>query len=325
MKPWGHIDWLLPYYPKKLWHLICCASFEERSTTVPQHLGEKNIITYSTVIRIDDPTHPKSEITTALTDKSEIKILDCLQGHKKFDAKLMVAPIFWDNLVTEICSEQKSIILDVTTLPKRAALFMLRRLIESCNVENLIVCYSVSESYTEKSLTYDMKPPSVLPGFGKTQSETDNNVIVISVGYSSFDLGDLLEQEQSTDVHFLVPFPPASPSFRRNWKFLQKLVADAASRNQEIKRIHANDMFQVYEWLVGNNWENRGITMLPLGPKPHSIAMSLAQLKFNGWGEIVYPQPQRYNPNYSSGPLLLTDGTPDILAYGLRREGQDVL
>lgn len=325
MKPWGHIDWLLSYYREKSWHLICSASFEGRSTAIPEHLSSKGSVTNSTIIRIDDPPHPNSGEITQLTNNSELTIINTLQKYEKLDAELMVAPAFWDKHLTYICSEQKSIILDVTTLPKRVALFILRRLIENKNVQNLIVCYSVSKSYTEKSLAYDMKPLCALPGFGKTQNGTDNNVVVISVGYSTFDLGDLLEQEKSTDVHFLIPFPPASPSFRRNWKFLEKLVANAASMKQEIKRIHANDMFQVYEWLIGHNWKNRGITMLPLGPKPHSIAMALAQLKFNGLGEIVYPQPQRYNPYYSSGPRLLTDNTPDIHAYGLRREGQDVL
>ena len=63
----------------------------------------------------------------------------------------------------------------------------------------------------------------------------------------------------------------------------------------------------------------------PANPGRFSIAMALAQLKFKGWGEIVYPQPQRYNPNYSLGPQILADGKPGILAYGLRRDGKDVL
>lgn len=325
IKPWGHIDWLLPFYGQKTWHLICSASFEKRSTTLPLHLGANGIISHSTIIRIDDPPHENTSKITELTNKSELTITKFLKEPEKISSELMALPTVWDNLLTEICSEQKSVIFDVTTLPKRTALFILRRLIENENVLDLIVCYSSAEGYTEKPLAYDMKPPSPLPGFGKIRSETDNNVVVMSVGYSTFNLGDLIEQEKSTDVHFLIPFPPASPSFRRNWKFLQKLVADAASTNHEIKRIHAYDMFQVYEWLVGQNWESRGITMLPLGPKPHSIAMALAQLQFNGWGEIVYPQPQRYDPDYSLGPKILADGKPEILAYGLRRDGKDVL
>ena len=325
MKPWGHIDWLLPYYCKTSWHLICSASFENRSTTLPRHLCEIGIISHSTIIRIDDPPHQDSSKNTEQASESESTITSFSNKTKIVRENLMAAPTVWENLLTEICSERKSVILDVTSLPKRVALFLLKRLVENKNVADLIVCYSRAEGYTEKALAYDIKPPSALPGFGKIQSETDNNVIIVSVGYSTFNLSNLLEQEKSTDVHFLVPFPPASPSFRRNWQFLEKLVADAASTKQEIKRIHANDMFQVYEWLVGRNWENRGITMLPLGPKPHSIAMALAQLKFEGRGEIVYPQPQRYNADYSSGPRLLVDGKPDILAYGLRREGKDVL
>ena len=325
MKPWGHIDWLLPYYHQRSWHLICSASFEERSTTLPKYLGRKGFISNSTIIRIDDPPNEDISRIKDLTDESELIIANIFSNHKIIKADLMAAPSTWDNLLTEICSEQKSILLDVTSLPKRVALFILRQLVESKNVSNLIVCYTGAEGYTEDTLAYDMKPPSALPGFGKIESETENNVVVISVGYSTFNLGDLLEQEKSTDVHFLVPFPPASPSFRRNWKFLEKLVADAASTKQEIKRIHANDMFQVYEWLVGHSWNNRGITMLPLGPKPHSIAMALAQIKFRGWGELVYPQPQRYNPDYSFGTRLLDNGRPDILAYGLRRDGKDVL
>ena len=283
------------------------------------------LISHSTIIRINDPKQQDSNKIKGLTDNSEQIITKLLREDKIIETELMITPTFWEYHLTNICSGQKSVILDVTSLPKRVSLFLIRRLIEKNNVVDLIVCYAPAGGYTEQSLAYDMKPPSALPGFGKTHSDTNNNVVVISVGFPTFNFGDLLEQELTTDVYFLVPFPPASPSFRRNWKFLEKLVADAASKNPEIKRIHANDMFQVYEWLIGHNWENRGITMLPLGPKPHSIGMALAQLKFSGWGEIVYPQPQRYNPDYSFGQKLLANGKPDILAYGLRWEGRDVL
>ena len=76
----------------------------------------------------------------------------------------MAASSIWDNLLTEICSEQKSVLLDLTSLPKRVALFILRLLVENKNVSNLIVCYTGAEGYTEDTLAYDMKPPSALPG-----------------------------------------------------------------------------------------------------------------------------------------------------------------
>ena len=283
MKPWGHIDWLLSFYGQKTWNLICSSSFEKRSTTLPLYIGKKDIISCATIIRIDDPPNKDSDQITELTNKSESTITNQLKEHKLVKRELMEAPTVWSDLLTEVCSKRISVILDVTTLPKRVALFLLRLLIENKNVADLIVCYTTAGGYTEKDLASDMKPPSALPGFSKIQSDSDDNIVIISVGYSTFNLGGLLEQERSTDVHFLLPFPPASPSFRRNWRFLEKLVADAESPNHVIKRIHAYDMFQVYDWLVGHIWENRSITMLPLGPKPHSIAMALAQLKFKGW------------------------------------------
>lgn len=188
-----------------------------------------------------------------------------------------------------------------------------------------MVCNTSPVSYREGSLANNRLPATALPGFGMEGAPSTPSSVVVSVGFAAVDLGQIVRSASAQNISFLMPFPPASPSFRRSWKVLHSLTEDFEIAEPKIVRISGNDLFQVLNWLAGNQIEGQSMTMLPFGPKSHSAAMALTQLRNPKQTELVYPQPQRYHPRYSAGIQLDHSGIPTIHAYGLRRDGVSVV
>lgn len=327
MKPWGHLDWILRWYPDRDWTLISGIGFEPRSTALFAHLRAKHVRLGRAVgLRIDDPPNEHTDQINARADQNERKVAEYFPDVELRRADLFVRPAYWVDLIgTLVGKGSSSILLDVSTLPKRVFFFLLKLLTREDSVRDLVVCYVAADGYREGLFVQDVLPPAALPGFGVTSSQPRDSVFVVSVGYVTFDLRAILQQTASPNVHFLMPFPPASPSFRRTWRYLKTLNDALELANPSIERFGATDMFSVYEWLVGHIDGTKNTTMLPLGPKPHSVAMALAQMGHATCSEVVYPQPQRYHPDYSLATARELDGTTAITAYGVRRDRRDVI
>jgi hypothetical protein len=230
----------------------------------------------------------------------------------------------WNRLVSDVISPEVSLLLDISAMPKRMFLFLVKRLMASKSIKDLVVCYTRPSMYKEGGLVDNAEPPAALPGFARVDSKGVDSTVIVSVGYMAFNLSDLLEQSRGKFLKFLFPFPPASPSIRRNWNLLNKLAPPDIAMQTEIRRIHAMDMFAALEWLNSIHSELSGaIDMIPLGPKPHALAMALAHKNIGESAELIYSQPREYHPMYSSGINKTTDGSHDITAYCLRRDYLD--
>ena len=293
-----------------------------------EHIVQKPIQVDDVVaIKLRDPVNDDSSQIEELLSLHQELILDSYPSANIEEATLMASPNRWNSLVEEMCRDENvSIILDISALPKRVGLLLLKRFLSNENVRDIVVCYTQPTKYTEGPLARDMLDPLALPGYGLERPETDENSVIISVGFSSFDLREILKRTSSNKVFFLLPFPPASPSFRRTWKFLKDLLSETLSyHNFTVERIHALDAFAAHEWIVGQLDDKENTTMIPLGPKPHSIAMALAQIGSKGTTELVYPQPHRYHPQYSTGVRRDKNGEASIIAYGIRFDNRDVV
>lgn len=326
MKPWGHIDWLLKWYPNRDWITISGIGFEERCKSLVEHSTTTGIsIRKLIALIIEDPDDRYRDEIDQSTKRHENFVKNSFPDAVIMREKLMTSPEYLISLVDAECYENRpSFLLDISTLPKRIGLFILRQLLRNDNVEDIVVCYCKSSGYREGNLAQNELPRKILPGFGLTSSVTRESAFVVSVGYSTIDLSQVLEEAPS-NITFIVPFPPASPSSRRTWQFLETLSQNLPSITMPIVQFNSVDMFSVYDWLVGHLDPEKNTRMIPLGPKPHSIAMALAQLANSNHSEVIYPQPQLYHPKYSLGVQHERDGRASIVAYGLRRSGQNVL
>ena len=321
IKPWGPIDWLFPKIDVKEWNLIACASFEARSTAVAEWCVAHHVLPKKTLLfRIRDPQNRFTEEIERLTNVNEEiwkKIFPKAILHTN---ALLAQTSTWNSVLNLELPDTDSVILDISTLPKRVFLFIAKRLLARKEVKNFVVCYSRAKTYPEGPLTQDSNPIEPIPGYARV-SDGAATSLVVGVGYVAFDINQLIEQVQAVHLHFLFPFPPGSPAFRRNWKLIRQLTPEAPI-TLEIQRIHAMDMFAALDWLrqIGADTDNQ-LDMVALGPKPHSLAMGLASLSVGETSQVMYSQPKIYHPNYSVGVAKDASGQPEIYAYCLRRNG----
>lgn len=319
--PWGHVDWLLPKLGERQWTGLFCTSFEQRCTAAPSHLASR-VQGRVHCLKIQDPESEYTELITRatlsnLTDlrSSYGKRLDLIELGLLDDAATL-------NRIAEslVGNGECSVLLDITSLPKRMFLFFVKRLLQSHKVRDLVVCYTRANGYREGNLTDDAEPPAALPGYARVAMNSGNSTVIVSVGYMAFNLGELLEQHRARSPKFLFPFPPGSPSFRRNWRLLHGLLS-APEANVEVKRMSAFDMFGALNWiksLEGTTEPN--IDLIPLGPKPHALAMGLGHTALGDSAEVLYSQPRLYHPDYSVGVAFNRDSLPEIHAYCLRKD-----
>ncbi|WP_148290716.1 hypothetical protein [Sulfuricella denitrificans] len=278
------------------------------------------------MLRITDPENRFTKELESNTDQNEREIL-ALFKTSKVDyrvEKLLGEPSTWYQLARDASSTPGvSLLLDISAMPKRVFLFLVKQLLSSPNVQDLLVCYARPEGYKEGPLTEDAEPPAALPGFARVTETDGGATLIVGVGYTAFNLGELLQQARGNDLKFLFPFPPGSPAFRRNWRLLHELVPNIPIKT-EIQRVHAMDMFAALDWITTVGKQATGtVDLIPLGPKPHALAMALAHRKIGDTAEILYSQPHTYSPDYSHGIAKTRDGRSHILAYCLRREGKD--
>ncbi|WP_138436733.1 hypothetical protein [Marinobacter shengliensis] len=319
LRPWGELDWLMQQFGHQQWTAILSSSFEIRCTASSIYTLKKfNFADYH-LINITPHNHEYTEECTRLIKKNVKIIKDGvpITSELQLDADQDLVKL--NNFIQELEKNSASILIDISTMPKRVFMFLTKRLLSFKEIKDIVVCYAKADSYKEGRLTEDAQPVSALPGFSRIDDTTSSSSVIVGVGYMSYDIGSLLEDSRNGSLKILFPFPPGSPSYRRNWGLLKQLLPTIPPKT-EIRRIHAMDLFAVYDWIldVSGDSEN-SIDMLPLGPKPHSLAMGLAHSRLGEKSEVLYSQPKIYRPDYSSGIKKNKLGAPDITAYCLTR------
>ena len=177
MKPWGKTSWLLPRIHANHWHVITSSSFEDRCLALVDWMQSTNQpISSSVLLRIDNP--PSDQWTKAIPriENNFAVLSERLASplHRVINVDLLGgnlgALISIDSLIQD---RSESVILDMTTLPKRFFLFALKQLLNSYHVKNLVVTYACADKYPESPLCEDALPPIALPAFGRIHTLTD--------------------------------------------------------------------------------------------------------------------------------------------------------
>ncbi|WP_369934502.1 hypothetical protein [Xanthomonas tesorieronis] len=319
--PAGSLDWLFAKLPKKNWAIISCAGTEDRCLGVPSWIfSQGKLASGQLIIRIDDQPSGYSAEISKRTDESEARLraIGVQLGYVRGD--ITSQPGHWLPALNAI-AKQRSVVLDITSLPKRFFLYAVKFLLNSVDVNDLVITYTKPEYYPEGQLSASALTPSPIPGFARELSHASESMFFVGVGYVAFNLEELLKQRQGKQIKFAMPFPPGSPAARRNWNLLKQLHPEARI-DTEIRRIHSADAFEILRWVVAaaSNFEG-SIDLIPLGPKPHAIGMALAFLELGPRCQITYAQPMVYRPDYSVGVARRTDGNLDAYAYCLKING----
>jgi hypothetical protein len=210
-----------------------------------------------------------------------------------------------DHVRSVTSSAPRTIILDITALPKRYFCFFLRQLMSRPSVQDLIVTYTEAglEGYTEEHLAEDVMSPERFPGFAGRSGGSENN-LVISIGFEALGLRPLilsLYREDNANLRVLLPFPAPTQTVRRQWNTLREIMEDDPGnlRNDSVAVVASWDAEQVYQKLVSWSGNGETLSLAPFGPKPHTLGMALFAIRNDA--SLWYTQPKVYHPDYSRG------------------------
>ena len=324
IQPWGALGWLFRRMNVEKWHIVLASSFEDRSAAVVEWMIENGSSVHSScVFRIENPPSRHWDVAKAKVEQS-FSALELLLAGRHFGVISLDLMSFASAAIsseTINANGSDSVLLDISTLPKKFFMFALKVLIADKRIRNIVVAYSRAANYPEVALCEDALPPSAMQGFGRIEPSRDGSRLIVGVGYMALSVEQILERAKNSKLDFILPFPPASPAFRRNWALLSMLMPEELPRNTEIHRIDSMDAFEVFNRIM--SWgEGVDLDIIPLGPKPHALGMAMAVLRLGGHAELIYSQPRSYLANYSEGVSLDMDGKASVFGYCLKYDGR---
>ncbi|MCJ7576509.1 MAG: hypothetical protein MUO80_07565 [Dehalococcoidia bacterium] len=211
--------------------------------------------------------------------------------------------------------QARSLVLDITSMPKRYFCLLTKRLLLSPSFDNLVAVYTPAKTYTIHHLAEDPMTCDYLPGFASGLSPRADT-LVLSVGYESLGMQSLLEicDVRRENVKIIMSSPSGVESVAREWRTLREIVSGDSSqliaRNLSVIPLH--DVETVYKQLQTWHEDANGLSLAPFGPKTHTLAMVLFAVDNNC--SLLYTQPKSYHPDYSAG-----NGNP--WAYVLKWDG----
>lgn len=326
-RPWGQLRQLCRSTPLDSWAFIGCASMEDRSTAVAHEfsykLGQDRLC-----FQINDrPSRYKVEVERRTgAQKALFRACGFQDAHFrefKIDENSGVINRAIDEFVGNCTS--RSLIVDITSLPKRYFFLIIKKVIKLDQFENILVTCTDPERYSEEKLAEGHLGWAALPGFNGPMKEPENKKLVIALGFEPLGLPELYGTGLFTrsEVHLLLPFPASPDKYKRNWDFMRQLIP-VPSGADAIHRVDASNVPDTFLQIVKLTENGASFAQLaPFGPKGVSLSMCLYACMFDGQEEmpsIYYTQPTVYNAEYSTG-IKMIDGVPSINAYAIKLSG----
>jgi len=222
---------------------------------------------------------------------------------------------------------RRSVLLDVSSLPKRVFFPVLRRLLESDAIADIAVSYTFPQSYADE-LAVNYADADDLPGFGRPFPEPENQLVLVSLGHDYVGAAKALRMvaDRASRRQVLLPFPAGPASLKKAWESVRALKPYLIDSEQEPVRVDPRDVSDAFDIICGLSSEaGQTLVLVPSGPKTISLAMCLYAIARPDTG-VVYSQPSAYNPEYSKGVALLpgtSSGAPECYAYCIRLAGRD--
>lgn len=320
-RPWGSIDWGLSLSSPKQWHFVGTIATEERSLCVwteMLRLGEISGEMFAEIHDVDSEKYRHRNHIALEKRRAEFSRLGgnaaAIQRFELMDELFRI-----DEFARRAKEGNSSVILDITSLPKRFFFPILRTLVNSANVRNLLITYTSPESYADDAPLYeDIEPWKTLPGFGGAGSKPEQ--WIVSVGFLVESLRHYVGDNPHEKMKILIPFPAPLAALRRTWKSVADLEQAHSDDRFDKYRVDTLDMSAAFDRinsLAGN--PPRSLAFAPFGPKPTSVAMCLYALQRDS--SVHYPQPTVYHPDYSSG-IRSNDPMKAVSAYWIKHEGE---
>lgn len=299
--------------------LMSCISFEERCKAIPILLSDSEyenilwnffeIIDNESTYRVECKELQETNIEELRT---KLNIIEQIPSYNIFDSNLIEDII--ENFVTIMDENEdiKTIILDISTMPKICYIPFLKWLFiendrEYIKERDFIISYTKPMEYGSGEIESEPLNPDALINF---IDENKKAIWVPSLGFKSEFTKKLWENlnilEIEIDVIPIMSFPTYRPDYYDRSLILHVKTFESDKDFKKIlkdKTIHcaADDPFAVYniiKELSKLNPEDQ-IILSPIGSKPTSLGLALAGIILNH--PIFSIQAKTYHPEYSRG------------------------
>lgn len=321
-RPWGPIDWALALSTRKQWHFVGTIGTEERSICSWRHLTHQNLVANRQFALIEDVDSEKYGERTRTALAARLAEFLHHGGNEDLIARMPVmSELFRVIGFVQDAAASESVVLDITSFPKRFFFPILRKLAGSSQVKNLLLTYTSPASYAPEGqpLYEDIEPWGVLPGFGGAQ--TTNEQWVVSMGFLVESLCRYVGDNPETKMKLLIPFPAPLSALRRTWESVANLEHGRDGRFEKF-RVETLDMSAAFDRIRSiAGMPEKSLAFAPFGPKPISAAMCLYSMQRGS--SVHYPQPTLYHPEYSRG-ILKNNPSEAISAYWVKHAGENL-
>ena len=321
-RPWGLLDWTLRLSQRRRWQFLGCLGTEERSITTFVSLAKQGLLSRKqTLLRIEEPDSPYMREA-----KRAIRRREREYRHVRLRPMVITLPLLTPLLTLESVCEgfAGSVILDITSLPKRYFFYFLKTFYNSESIENLIITYTLPERYPDAPLTENHDLWDALPSFRQPdpkKEELAHRRLIVNVGFiPNGILAHLEGRAEEKQIDLIVPFPAPIPAVQRTWRSLWALTSTPYEAHLNECRVEANDLSEAFELILSLAPRDTNlVSFAPFGPKPISAAMCL-YASLTG-SPVYYAQPKIYRPDYSLGVGRI-DGVDAIYAYWIKHRNQ---
>lgn len=319
-RPWGAVDWTLSLSSQKNWHFVGVLGTEERSLGCWKLLKQRGVIASEVLAEVIDVYSEKySNRIQGMLQERRIEFSQFGGNFSSLHSLDLMSELFQINNLVRTESLSDSIVLDITSFPKRFFFPILRSLVKNPGVRNLLLTYTSPNSYAEDAPLYeDIETWKAIPGFGGGAETT--KFWVVSVGFLVESLRRYVGDNPQEKMKLLIPFPAPLAALRRTWQSVSDLEQDHSDDRFDKYRVDTLDISAAFDRLVsiaGNPVKT--LAFAPFGPKPTSAAMCL--YAFQKDSPVLYTQPTVYHPEYSKG-IKNNDLASAVSAYWIKHEGE---
>lgn len=323
-RPWGSVEWALSLTGKKQWTYVGAIGTEERSICAWNLLQSGGHIAHSYLVEIHDVDSDKYKKINEkfLKDRKQQFVLAGGNTNSIFHFHLLDEYFRINNFIRDASKNASSVILDISSLPKRFFFPMLRSLMSMEDIQDVLVTYTSPANYAEDAPLYeDIEPWRVLPGFGSV-IEKNPELWIVSIGFLVESLRHYATDNPQDKMKILVPFPAPLSSVRRGWESVLALEQGYTERRFDKFRVDTLDMAAAFDRIISiAGTPRKHVAFAPYGPKPTSVAMCLYAMQCDA--SVHYAQPTVYHPRYSIG-IKNSDPNTAVSAYWIRHGGESL-
>lgn len=336
-RPHGPLNWILQKLPNVVpWTAVGCLSAEDRCSSAIRQLLETDSSARAYILKL--MPHRMSEDADQISERvsrHETEMTRDFGNRIHIESGKPLHSMSHDILesVRTIADRMAgAVLIDISTMPKRWFFPLIKEMLSSARVTDLVVTNSKAQRYGDW-LAKDADQWEPLPGYLHLDHDTPTATAIVGVGYHSLNIHELVGESRSFAVtlKLMMPFPSSHPGFRKNWEFALSVKKE---RNQqlspEIVRVPTDDVSIAFDRLVQHTESGTvgSLILAPYGPKPLSLAMCLLEIARENRSsslqtEIGYTQPKSYSAEYSSGVLRSDEANP-INAYCIRLSRRDL-